>query len=69
MTENQFSDVIARLYGKAGRKKELALLKAEAEKETACRVYEAYCDGVDEALKEVRAFDLYNSTELVGGAE
>lgn len=53
---------------KAERKKDLALVKAEAERNTILREYEAYYDGAYDAVKAVKeAVAKNDNPELMGG--
>ena len=70
MTTKDLDAIMEKLSLKAIRKKDIALVKAEAEKNAICREYEAYYDGAYDAIKAVKAALADNGNpELAGGAE
>ena len=55
MTTAEFDAIQKALINKMSRKKDIALAAAQKEIDTIQREYDAYFDGVDDALKAVRA--------------
>lgn len=70
MINKDLDSIMEKLSMKAIRKKDIALVKAEAEKNAILREYEAYYDGAYDAIKAVKAALADNDTpEMVGGAD
>ena len=53
MTDKDLKEIREKLEAKAGHKRDIALAKAQKEVDTINREYDAYWDGVYEALRAV----------------
>lgn len=70
MVDKDLDSILEKLAQKAARKKDIALVKVDAEKSAICRAYEAYYDGAYDAIKAVKqALADNDNPELVGGAD
>ena len=54
MTDKELDTIWDRLLSRRNQKKDVALAKAQAEIQTIQREFDAYHDGVYDALKEIR---------------
>lgn len=54
MTKKDFDDILDELYIKIGRKRDIDLIKANEEIKAINRAYDAYLDGIYDAVKLVK---------------